>query len=85
MEDIKDFLAHAEESDLRHAYSRWSYATEPQKGSNNRSQFWGNEMAFFDTFNDPRIIKFHRTKYSITSWFYPGGKAGNHYEKFLHA
>ena len=45
MDDIKDFLAHAEESDLRHAYSRWSYATEPQKDASNRSQFWGNEMA----------------------------------------
>lgn len=85
MDDIMDFLAHAEESDLRHAYSRWSHATEPQKGCNNRSQFWGNEMAMFDHFLDPRLVRFHRTKFANTAWFYPGGKAGNHYEKVLHA
>ena len=38
-------------------------------------------MKYFDTFNDPCTIKFHSTKHSITSWLYPGGQAGNHYEK----
>jgi thymidylate kinase len=84
MADITDFIAAADENELRHAYSRWAHATESQKGWNNRSQFWGQGLAFLDHFNDARLTKFHRTKNPLTSWIFPGGKAGNHYEKVLH-
>ena len=84
MSDIIDFITAADENELRHAYSRWAHATESQKGWNNRSQFWGQGLAFLDHFNDARLTKFHRTKNPLTSWIFPGGKAGNHYEQVLH-
>ena len=83
MDDLLDWIASSEESELRHQYSRWAYAHEKQMGFNNRSRVWGEENAIFDNFLPDAYNRFRRTKSPWTAWLYPGGMAGNFYEKVL--
>jgi len=83
MDDLVDWIATSDESELRHQYSRWAYAHEKQMGFNNRSRVWGEENAIFDFLLEDGYNRFRRTKSPWTAWIYPGGMAGNFYEKVL--
>jgi len=83
MDDLVDFIEHCDEDELRHVYSRWSYAGERQTGNNNRSQIFGDAHAYWDFASPYYANRFRRTKHELTAFVTPGGKAGNFYEKVL--
>ena len=85
MDDLFDFITEAPESELRHPYSRWSYATENQSGMNNRSQRYGIAHAALDGFNPANYARFTRSNSWLSGLlrFWQGGIAGNGYEKAL--
>ena len=85
MADLFDYLTEVPESELRHPYSRWSYANENQSGNNGRSQYYGTGAVLFDGLIPFNQARFHRSNNFLFGClrFWQGGIAGNGYEKAL--
>merc|ERR1719192_2792405 len=83
MDDIIDFINISDEDELRHPYSRWSYAGERQTGNNNRSQIYGPGNGIYD-FNAPyNYNRFNKSKNAFAPLIRPTAMSGNFYEKVL--
>ena len=83
MDDIVDFINISDEDELRHPYSRWSYAGERQTGNANRSQMFGPNQAILDWAVSGHYNRFNRSKHAFAPLIRPTAMAGNFYEKVV--
>jgi len=83
MDDIIDFINISDEDELRHPYSRWSYAGERQTGNANRSQMFGPNQAILDWAVSGHYNRFNKSKHAFAPLIRPTAMAGNFYEKVV--